>query len=387
MSNEIINKELGCIAIGNCGSQIAYLAQKKYPDIFDCIYINTSDSDLAMVGDSEYKFKIGQGEIEGSGKNRKKMKRYLKKDITDILNDTKFQSIVNSKRYVFVTASTAGGTGSGAAPVFINILKEMFPDVNFILVAVLPQVQASLGEQENALEFLKEVYTNLATNTTYMLYDNETTSSLSSTKSLTEVNNAIVEDMRVISRIDNYPTPYESIDVADMESIISTPGRLLIARIDRGLSEKILEDTLIDDMLIKAIKTSKHAETNRDKNVTRYGVITYFTEEVNNLYNSNLQKLQEFIGVPQAERFNHNAINTNEEDMNFIYFIASGLSPIIDRITKMNDRIEKITESLKSNRQLEDAATLAVSKMTGVVRQDEKKQKTEIKINDIFSKF
>jgi cell division GTPase FtsZ len=379
--------KIGIIGIGNCGGQIAYLAERKHPELFDCIYINTSEADLSMVGDSRLKFKIGENELEGSGKNRKRMKRYFKQDIADILRNTEFQSIVNEKKYVFVAASTAGGTGSGAAPVFVNVLKEMFPDVNFILVAVLPQLQSSRGETENALEFLKEVYTNLASNTTYMLYDNETTSDLSSTKSLTEVNESIVEDIRVISGIDNHPTPYESIDVADMESIVATPGRLIVLRINKGLTEKTMEDTTADDLIIKALKTSKHAETNRDKNVVRYGVITYFTEEVQDLYKSDLQKVQDFLGVPQAERFNHNAINKNDESMNYLYFIASGLSPIIDRITKMNERLEKLRIALTSNKQLEDAATLAVSKMVGVERIDEKKQKSEVKINDIFSKF
>lgn len=379
--------KVGIIGVGNCGGQIAYLAQRKYPDLFDCIYINTSDADLSMVGNSEFRFKIGSNELEGSGKNRKKMKRYFKQDITEILTNKDFQRIINEKKYVFVAASMAGGTGSGAAPVFVDVLKEMFPDVNFVLVAVLPQIQSSRGETENALEFLKEVYTNLASNTTYMLYDNETTADLSSTKSLTEVNEAIVEDLRIISGVDNHPTPYESIDAADMEGIISTPGRLIVLRINKGITEKSMEDTTADDLIIKALKTSKHAETNRDKNVVRYGVITYFTEEVNDLYKSDLQKVQDFIGVPQAERFNHNAINTNDESMNFLYFIASGLSPIIDRITKMNDRLEKLRAAVESNKQLEDAATLAVSKMVGIQRQDERKQKSEVKINDIFSKF
>ena len=379
--------KIGIIGIGNCGSQVAYLAERKYPEVFDCVYINTSEADLSMAGNSELKFKIGEGELEGSGKNRKKMKRYFKQDIADILRNTNFQEIINEKKYVFVVASTAGGTGSGAAPVFVDVLKEMFPDVNFVLVAVLPKIESSRGETENALEFLKEVYTNLADNTTYMLYDNETTADLSSTKSLTEVNEAIVEDIRIISGIDNSPTPYESIDAADMESIISTSGRLMVLRITKGITEKSMEDISADDLIIKALKSSKHAETNRDKNVIRYGVITYFTEEVNNLYNSNLQKVQDFIGVPKAERFNHNAINTNEENMNFMYFIASGLSPIIDRITKMNDRLEKLKTALSSNKHLEDAASLAVSKMVGVDRRDEKKQKSEVKINDIFSKF
>jgi hypothetical protein len=100
-------------------------------------------------------------------------------------------------------------------------------------------------------------------------------------------------------------------------------------------------------MLIKAIKSSKHAETNRDKKSVRWGVITNFTEEVDRLYCQDLLKLAEFIGMP-IERFNHNVINTGDESANFIYVIASGLSPIVDRIEKIHKRIETL-EALRSD--------------------------------------
>ena len=69
-------KNIAIIGVGNCGSQIANLAHEKYDEIFDTVYINTSDSDLSMVTDKNgLKFKIGgNGEVEGSGKNRTKMK-------------------------------------------------------------------------------------------------------------------------------------------------------------------------------------------------------------------------------------------------------------------------------------------------------------------------
>lgn len=337
----MIEKKIAIIGIGNCGNQIANLAEKKYGDLFDAVYINSSESDLSMVGDSKLKFKIGSGDMEGSGKNREITKKYLKEDISDILANKDFQDVINSKKYVFVISSAAGGTGSGAAPVMLNILKEVFVDVHFILVSVLPQLQASWMEQGNARQYCDELYRNLSDNTTYMIYDNETTSDLSSTQSLVAVNEAVVEDIRILSGVDNYPTPYESIDEADMESIITTPGRLVVTRVKKGLTEKILEDTVIDDIIIKSIKNSCHAETNRDKRVVRWGIITYFTEEVNKLYGSNLEKLHEFIGTP-VERFNHNAVNENNENMNFLYLIMSGLSPINDRIAKIDKRVEEL---------------------------------------------
>ena len=76
-----MSKKVAIIGVGNCGSQVANLAEKKYGTLFDCIYINTSETDLSMVltDNDDLKFKIGnKDEVEGSGKNRSKMKKYLK---------------------------------------------------------------------------------------------------------------------------------------------------------------------------------------------------------------------------------------------------------------------------------------------------------------------
>ena len=387
-----MDKKITIIGVGHAGSQVALLGERKYPDIFDCVYINTSESDLAMVNtDSKLKFKIGKKEeVEGSGKNRTKMKEYLMNDINNILANSDLQDTIYTKKYCFIVASAAGGTGSGAAPVLMEIMRQIFPDTNFILIGVLPQISSSLMEQGNALEFLNELYDVLGESTTYMIYDNESTADLPPTKALEVVNENIVEDLKVLSGVDNYPTPYESIDEADMESIITTPGRLLVTRITKKLTEKTMEDTNLDDMIIKSIKQSCHTETDRNKKVMRLGIITYFTDSVNKLYSSNLNNLTEFIGTP-IERFNHNAINKNNESLNFFYLIASGMSPINDRVVKITDRINELKNALASDESSKyilsgDGALYDVLEAR---RKADKRAHTPEEINpaDIFKKF
>lgn len=385
-------KKIAIIGVGNCGSQVANLAEKLYPTVFDTVYINTSDADLAMVSpESSLKFKIGEkNEVEGSGKNRAKMKEYLMADINTILGNSTLQDLIAEKKYVFIVTSAAGGTGSGAGPVLMEILRQMFPEVNFILVGVLPNLGASLMEQGNALDFLKELYDVLGEDTTYMIYDNETTAELPPTKALEIVNSAIVEDLRILSGIDNYATPYESIDDADMESIISTPGRLLVARINKGITEKSMEDNKIDEMMVKAIKKSNHAETDRNKKVIRWGVITYFTDAVNRLYTASLEGLRDFIGTP-IERFNHNAINDGNENLNFLYLVASGLSPINDRVKKITDRVEELKAALakdESSRYILSGEGASYDVLEARRKADKRaRQAVEVNTNDIFSRF
>lgn len=386
-------KSFALIGIGNCGSQVANLAEKKYPTLFDCIYINTSESDLAMVNtqESELKFKIGaKDEVEGSGKNREKMKEFLKADIKSILGNDKLQSTIAEKKYCFIIASAAGGTGSGAAPVLIEIMRQMFPDTNFILVGVIPKESSSLMELGNALEYLQELYDVIGDSLTYMLYDNESTADMPPTKGLEIVNENIVEDIRILTGVDNFPTPYESIDEADMEAIITTPGRLIVTRVNKRLTEKSMEDSNLDDIIIKSIKNSCHVETDRNKRVVRWGIITYFTDPVNKLYSSDLEKLRDFIGTP-VERFNHNAINNGKEDMNFLYMIASGLSPVNDRVQKITDRIDELKNALANDdttKYILSGEGASYNVMEERRKADKRERQPEqVNANDIFSKF
>lgn len=385
-------KKVAIIGVGNCGSQVAYLAEKKYPTLFDCIYINTSEADLSMVhSEDSLKFKIGdKDEVEGSGKNRSKMKEYLKADINKIMGDKDLQNCIVEKKYAYIITSAAGGTGSGAAPILFEIMRKMFPDTNFILVTVLEKLGASLMEHGNSLEFLNELYDVLGNDATYMVYDNESTADLPATVGLTTVNENIVEDLRILTGIDNYATPYESIDEADLESIITTPGRLLVARLTENLTEKNMEDSNLDEMIIKNIKKSCQCETDRNKKVVRWGIITFFTEAVNKLYSADLKGLIDFIGTP-IERFNHNAINNGNEKLNFMYVIASGLSPINDRVNKITERIEELKASLandESSKYVLSGEGASYDVMAERKKQQKRASQPEvIDTNDIFSKF
>lgn len=386
-------KTIAIVGIGNCGSQVAYLAERKYSSLFDSVYINTSESDLSMVSPNEntLKFKIGnQKKVEGSGKNRTKMKEYLMADIGNILGDEKLQQCISRKKYVFIVTSAAGGTGSGAGPVMLELMRQMFPDQHFVLVGVLPQIGASLMEQGNTLEFLNELYDVLGENTTYMIYDNETTADKPSTKALEIVNENIVEDLRVLSCVDNYPTPYESIDEADMEQIITTPGRLLVVRLNKNLTEKAMEDNKLDDMIVKGIKQSCHTETDRNKKVVRWGIITYFTDAVNKLYTANLDGVREFVGTP-IERFNHNAINQQNEGLNFLHMVFSGLSPINDRVSKITNRVDELKAALASD-EASKYVLSGESTSYDVVAERRKQERRanqveQLNPNDIFKKF
>lgn len=386
-------KKIVLIGIGNCGNQIAYLGEKKYPDLFDAIYINTSEADLAQVAsDSNLKFKIGENadiDVEGSGKNRSRMKKYLKGDIESILKDQRFNDTVLEKNYAFVLVSAAGGSGSGAGPVFTNLLSKSFPDTRVQLYGVLPNLEnASLLELANTLEFLDELYTKMLPDTRYALYDNDTVADMPITIGLSTVNDNIIEDIRVISGVDNFPTPYESIDDADMDTIVSSPGRQIVIRLGEDINEKALEDGNLDKMFIKAIKNSNHAELDRARKVARWGLITYFTSAVNALYSPKLPELESFLGTPTV-RFNHNAVNEGSDKLNFINLIAAGLPPINDRIAKYTERVKELQNAMAAGSGTYNMQEGFVSDLVKGIREDVANEESDQKVNidDEFAGF
>ena len=151
-----------------------------------------------------------------------------------------------------------------------------------------------------------------------------------------------------------------------------------------------MEEGNLDDIIIKNIKNGAHAETDRNKRVIRWGIITYMTDATNRLYDSRHPKLQEFIGTP-IERFNHNAINDGNESMNFLYLIAAGMSPINDRVKKITDRIEELENALAK----EDADRFILSgegasyNVMEERRKEDRKNRAQktVSTSDIFSKF
>lgn len=325
----------GIIGIGNAGSQVASLAVQ---DNIEGVVFNTSENDLSTVPDGVLKFPLG--DLKGAGKNRKEAKNFLKDGIKKILGEEKLMSFVKDKDVVFVVSSTGGGTGSGIAPVMTQILKKSFPDTSIILVGILPTLDEAYSTQINTLEYTKELYEKLD-NPTYMLYDNDRYKHMRSTTMMMDsINKAIVDDIKILMGMYNYTTKYSSIDEKDMFMIISTSGRIVVTSYT-GIKEKDLDKASIDEVLVKNIKSCAHAEIQLDKKIKRTGLIANLSESMIDKFDDNLPALQDAIGSP-VEEFRHISINSEKNLPNNVYYIAAGLSPILDRVEKINERVMEI---------------------------------------------
>lgn len=369
----------GIIGIGNAGSQVASLALSEG---MDAVVINSSENDLSTIPDTVIKFPLG--DLKGAGKNREEAKRFLKDSIRKILEKSEFIDFMDNKDVIFVISSTGGGTGSGISPILTQILKKSFPDTYVILVGILPTLDEAYSTQINTLEYTQELYKKLD-NPTYMFYDNDRMKDLPSHLMMEEINRAIVNDIKVLQGSYNFTTKYSSIDEKDMSMIISTSGRIVVASYT-NIKEKDLDKMSIDEKLIQLLKTGAHAELQLDRVIKRSGVIANLNANMAQSFDDHLIELQKVIGAP-VEEFSHLSINDEKVLPNNVFFVGAGLSPINDRIEKINERVAEIEAMQENDSTDEDVFSVDIEKANS--RREYKKTQVDktVDLTSIFNDF
>lgn len=376
---------IGIIGIGNTGNQIAKLGHEELA--CPALAINSSEKDLETIGDTIPKILISdkEGLSKGAGKDRALAKKYLKESIMKMMGDEALQATMDGLDIVFVVSSTGGGTGSGTAPLLANIISETYADTKCILVGVLPVNNEALSAHVNSLEYLNELY-NVLDQQTYMLYDNDRLADMPNYQILDTINKEIVSDFKVLRCDYNYVTKYDSIDDRDMMRLISFPGRLVVARVE-NFKEKDIDSKDIEDLIIEKIKTSAHADVQRDKKIVASGVIVDLNETLITKFDNNVPKVRQFIGDP-IHAFNHISVNSDRKLPNNVFYIMSGLSPVNSRMAIISDRIEEIEEAQKAITNDDDVLTsIDLDSLSSVTEDKEKDVKDEVHLKDIFNKF
>lgn len=377
--------KIGIIGIGNTGNQIAKLGHEELA--CPALAINSSEKDLETIGDTIPKILISdkEGLSKGAGKDRALAKKYLKESIMKMMSNESLQAVMDGLDIVFVVSSTGGGTGSGTAPLLANIISETYADTKCILVGVLPVNNEALSAHVNSLEYLNELY-NVLDQQTYMLYDNDRLADMPNYQILDTINKEIVSDFKVLRCDYNYVTKYDSIDDRDMMRLISFPGRLVVARVE-NFKEKDIDSKDIEDLIIEKIKTSAHADVQRDKKILASGVIVDLNETLITKFDNNVPKVRQFIGDP-IHAFNHISVNSDRKLPNNVFYIMSGLSPVNSRMAIISDRIEEIEEAQKAITNDDDVLTsIDLDSLSSVTEDKEKDVKDEVHLKDIFNKF
>lgn len=367
---------LGVIGVGNCGNQVCAKAAEKLA--VDVLAINSSEDDLAVLPESISKILIG--DTKGVGKDRMEAKKFIQPKLMPIIKSEEFVRFMDKDRVVIVS-SCGGGTGSGIVPMLADILRQVFRDVDIIVVGVLPADYEVLDTQSNALEFLHELLG--IQGISYMLYDNNKNGNMPAHMVLPVVNDEIVTDIEILRGTYQVPTRLNSIDRKDSIRLTSVAGQIVIAK-RTDIREKELDTKTFGAMLVESLKNSKYVDFERTKVYRGLGIITNLSEELNMKFDVTVPELVDYIGSPNTSDFQHIAINQDSQMLNNVFAIITGLPRPNGYILELQERVNQKAYERETTKVEDVEIDLSHIKRDKGQKAEES---TEVDINDILSKY
>jgi cell division GTPase FtsZ len=142
----------GFLGLGAAGGNIADEAAKNG---FAAAAINYSQKDLDSLEYVEERLKLVGS--EGVGKNREEAIRLISKNWESALTFVKENFSSPSIEVIVVCFSTSGGSGSGIAPVLLEIMMEELDEKAFIAAPILPDFSEAIGNQMNCIKASEEL--------------------------------------------------------------------------------------------------------------------------------------------------------------------------------------------------------------------------------------
>lgn len=128
---------------------------------------------------------------------------------------------------VFITAGMGGGTGTGAAPMFSQILKQANPDILVVAVVTTPfefEGQKRMGIATSGLECLDTTVDSLITIPNEKILDGE---DLAIKDAYAKVNDVLRNAVQVIAGVVVH-SGYINVDFADVKTIMSVSGATMM---------------------------------------------------------------------------------------------------------------------------------------------------------------
>lgn len=338
--NAIINEsgtglKIGVIGIGNAGSQVALAAAKRGIQVF---IMNTSIKDLddSVVGKSIKAHQIGDG--RGSGKDRDNAMALLKSNgaggIKEIFDNPYFRQTVMPADIVFVTFSTAGGTGSGIGPKMAEMIHKAYPQKVVIPYGILPKNAESVMAQANAIACVDDI-TKIGV--PYILSDLSFYESESQENSFKKIGEYMVETMCVLRGDYMKMSANGMADERDTLTVISEPGYMTVHIKDK-INEASLANKTLQGYLIDEIKSSPACRIQRDGLLQYNLVIANVSPVVDDpLKAGDYSELNGFVGEPKATFANY-AVDDACYDFQ-VMLVTSGLTVPMDRFASAKAKI------------------------------------------------
>lgn len=362
------------LGLGQAGGNVADLAAERG---FYTGAINYSQKDLDSLENVEMKLKLVGS--EGVGKNRQNAISLMSNNWDLATNFVKENFSHPSIEIIFVPFSTAGGSGSGLAPILLNMLQDLMPEKTFVAMPILPDTSEVVANQKNALDTFEDLS---QLNICILPIDNDkaqsNSSNLGKSRLYNTVNNQVVSIIQSILSYTDQHSKHGVIDRKDLLAIFKTRGMATIAHADLvNLNHPydFTESSLIDKVH-DSWNATPFANIQYDQIVSA-GIIFDGQESLMEYINMGniFSKFNNLMPIHLYEGYYNNQNGT-------VISLLSGLNWITNRLEQMDNIIESNQEKIHAIYNQNHQGYK--SKTTDLFNQQSQPKK-QSKVNDISS--
>jgi len=344
--------------------------------------INFSQRDLESLEFVENKLHlIGS---EGIGKQRNNAISLMNNNWDLAMNFVKENFSHSSIEIVFVPFATGGGSGSGVAPVLLQLLSESMPEKVFVAMPILPDKNESFISQKNCLETFEDLS---SLDICILPIDNDKTKSILPNKGKNNLFNKVNESVAtIIEQLISYTdksSKYGVLDRKDLRSIFSTKGVACIAQAElSNLSNSIgISEDGFTSVIQESWGSSIFADIEYDQ-ILSAGIIF-----------DGQEALMEMVNVESAFSKFHNKMPISLYEGNYIKEKGGKIISVLTGLAWCNTRLRQIDEIVtQTSRTFEslNQSTVYKSKISDMPLPMDRKDRKDHKvkdISDIISKF
>lgn len=323
---------IGVIGLGQGGSNVTNEFSKNgYPTLA----INYSQSDLNSCSHIENKHLLLGS--EGVGKDRSLATKLMQNNWETTVNVVKEQFNHSSIKLIFVVFSTSGGSGSGIAPLVIELLNSELEDKVVVAVPILPHQSESTISHLNTLECIKELS---EIDICLLPIDNNSSKASNKLSLYKEVNESFFTTINEIISQTSLTSPYSNLDQTDLLKLFSTVGWSTIC--STNISNINSQINLSEESIIDSLSNSIFMNPTHTK-IIRLGLVYYGQETLMKLINMH-QIISQFSNQP-LDVFEGWYPNETQGNLRLIY---TGLSFDMSRLNEIECKALSESESIKN---------------------------------------
>ncbi len=219
-------------------------------------YIANTDAQALMASSAPHKIQLGRALTMGlgAGADPRVGRDAALEDPQDIVNR------LGDANMVFVTAGMGGGTGTGAAPVIVQTVKEAAPDILVIAVVTTPFEFEGIKRMQVADSGLREMQ---AVADNVIIIPNErilADEDLSIRDAFAKINAVLRDAVKGIADLITLPG-YINVDFADVKTVLSEVGGVMMGcgaakgeDAAASAAQKAIENTVVGNVCVADAK-------------------------------------------------------------------------------------------------------------------------------------